>query len=293
MTATIEGFVTREEAGLVPADSISRNVDFSQGGVAGHYGGPAQPGAGGPKSDDHADCVRTWKAWQKYHKSKGWVDIGYTGGYCNHGYAFAGRGDGVRPAAQGKGNYAYAAIVWIGGEGQTPTQKAKDAFEWWLVTLRKAGAGLKVKAHKFFMKTACAGKHVTDFIKQFDGKNTVDRVVEPKGPRNLTLEKPFQQGHDVRAWQKDLNTWSARSGQGKLVVVDGYYGPNTNKASSRFVKEEMGVDKAVVVIGPKSRKAMADALAGKSPQQKLNEVVAFLKRNVSKVHEVHKNLGLK
>jgi hypothetical protein len=294
MTATIEHFVTREEAGLRKPESVSRNIDASKGGVAGHYGGPSQPGAGGPRSDEHEECIRTWKAWQNYHMdTHGWVDIGYTGGYCNHGVAFAGRGEGVRPAAQGWGNGEFYAIVWIGGEGQTPTQKAYNAFEWWLKVLRKAGAGLAVKAHSFFMKTKCAGKHVTNYIKRFDGKALVDKVVEKvNGPRLLRLEKPYQRGNDVRDWQKDLNEWASRYGY-KTIVADGFFGPQTQKASSLFVQYEMDVKTDDPRIGPKSRKAMSDALARKSPQKKLNEIVSVLKEDPSKIDEVHKKLGLK
>lgn len=159
MTAQIAGFVSRAEAGLRKPRSFSRNITPGRGGgVAVHHGGGPQRAA--EPNSDHARCVETWRIWQKVHmdlRGRGWVDIAYTGGFCNHGYAFAGRGAGVRTAANGTnaGNQTHYAVTWIGGEGQTPTQAAYDALDWWISELRKAGAGLSVKPHKFFKATGC------------------------------------------------------------------------------------------------------------------------------------------
>lgn len=157
MTAQIVGFVTREEAGLVPPTSRSTNINPEDGGVAIHYGGPAQRGAN--PGDDHALCIQTWKFWQKFHMDKDWADIAYTMGFCNHGYVFAGRGAGYRTAGQGTndGNDRFYACVWIGGDGQTPTQLAYDAADWCVLTLRHTGAGMEVRPHQYFKSTACPG----------------------------------------------------------------------------------------------------------------------------------------
>lgn len=171
MTARITGFVTRADAGLRKPKSFSRNIAPEKGGVAPHYGGPAQraaePGA------SHERCIYTWKAWQDYHMdAKGWADIAYTGGFCNHGWALAGRGVGVRSAANGTndGNYRFYAVTWIGGDGQTPTQLALDAADWWVAELREAGAGMAVKPHRYFKSTKCPGDPLVSYASSRDGR---------------------------------------------------------------------------------------------------------------------------
>lgn len=155
MVARITGFVTRASAGLRPPESVSHNIQPQLGGAAVHYGGPAQ------NLGSHASCVRRWRGWQDQHVDvKGWVDIAYTGGFCQHGYAFAGRGHGVRTAANGTdaGNDAYHAYVWLGGDGEIPTTKALDALDWWLAEGRRVGNnGNRVRPHRSFKSTACPG----------------------------------------------------------------------------------------------------------------------------------------
>lgn len=158
MTAQIVNLVSRAEAGLRKPRSASTDIAPSRGGVALHYGGPKQ------RINTHADCVKTWRGWQDYHMDHhGWSDIAYTFGVCDHGYLLAGRGIGVRTAANGTdaGNDAFYAICWIGGEGQTPTKAALDAIEYGIHLLRSAGsgngAGTAVRPHQWFKGTACPG----------------------------------------------------------------------------------------------------------------------------------------
>lgn len=192
--ADITGFVTREQARLRRPRSVSRKIAPAGGGVALHYGGPAQ------ELRNHSDCVRRWKGWQDYHMdTHGWSDLAYTGGVCDHGYAFAGRGAGVRTAANGTdyGNKHFYAVCWLGGDGEQPTAEALGAFRWWIVQLRKAGAGRAVRPHRFFKSTGCPGNDLfaaaaemddCDFttpdssqgdrmIVRFDGSNEVWEVV--------------------------------------------------------------------------------------------------------------------
>lgn len=85
---------------------------------------------------------------------------GNTGGFCDHGYAFAGRGAGVRTAANGtnQANDEFYAVVWLGGEGETPTREALDAAEWWVRELRlHGGAATGVRPHSAFKPTGCPG----------------------------------------------------------------------------------------------------------------------------------------
>lgn len=155
MTAKIAGFISRADWGARAPRSVSRNITPGRGGCTKHYGGPP------PTIRTHSDCVRTWKGWQNYHMdTHGWVDIAYTAGFCQHGYVLAGRGYGIRTAANGTNtsNQNYYAFTWIGGEGQTPTRAALDALDWLILDARKnGGAGLDIKNHRDQNKTACPG----------------------------------------------------------------------------------------------------------------------------------------
>jgi hypothetical protein len=114
----------------------------------------------------------------------GWVDLAYTGGFCQHGYAFAGRGLGVRTAANGtdRGNATHYAFCWIGGEGQIPTPAAYDAAEWWIAEARRGGAGMSVKSHQYFKSTSCSGPLLTAHARFLDGKATTVPTVTPTTP---------------------------------------------------------------------------------------------------------------
>lgn len=229
MTAKIAGFVSRAAAGLRAPKSVSHNITPASGGVAIHYGGPRQPVADPGAS--HAKCVATWKAWQTFHmNTHGWVDIAYTGGFCNHGYAFAGRGAGVRTAANGTntGNQNFYAVVWIGGEGQVPTQAALNAADWWINELRRLGkAGKAVRPHRFFKSTGCPGNQLVAYANSRHDR-AIALVVPPttapkpapvvaprwplpsgyyfgpkEGPRE-SVSGYFSHREDLRRWQAQM-----------------------------------------------------------------------------------------
>lgn len=177
MTARITEFVTRAEAGLIDARSVSHNITPEKGGVTEHYGGPAQ------RIRSHADCVSRWRGWQAYHMRPGGLgvpngaaDIAYNGGACDHGAAFAGRGIGVRSGANGtaNGNQNFYAFTWIGGEGETPTQAALDALDWWIHKARtEGGAGDFVVPHSWHKPTGCPGDPVREHAASRDRKAIV------------------------------------------------------------------------------------------------------------------------
>lgn len=261
MTARITGFVTRAEAGLRSPKSVSKNITPGDGGVAFHYGGPASNAKG------HADCVTQWRGWQNFHMgTRGWSDIAYTMGVCQHGYVFAGRGVGVRTAANGtnSGNQSFYAVCWLGGDGQTPTQEALDAFEWAVLTLRKAGAGRRVRPHRSFKSTSCPGDPLVAHAARLDNKD----VSEPKPPTPSEPSKPAPQsqyryplppgrpvfgrgstGDKVKAVQERLHIevdgdWGDATNHafrafqtGMRIAVDGVYG---NDARNAFIKKGRG-----------------------------------------------------
>lgn len=197
MTARIAGFVTRAEAGLRPPKSVSRNVDPSLGGLAVHHG---NAGTAGLPTHRHDKCVERWRGWQRFHQDdRGWSDIAYSFGVCDHGYVLAGRGLGVRTAANGTddGNDRFLAACWLNWT-ETPTPACLDAFEWAILTVRKAGGGRAVKPHRTIKTTECPGDYLARHaLAQWDG-----RTVSPPAP--APTPKPPQEDDvltpDAQAW---------------------------------------------------------------------------------------------
>lgn len=153
MTAPI---ISRAQAGLKPpTGSYSRNVAFDQDTL--HYGGDTVwKGVIG----DHARCASIWRAWQAYHQSKGWVDLGYNGGVCPHGFILVGRWMGVRSAANGTnvGNHRSPGWVYLGGVDDPFTDAAKSAFLDLLSMSRQAhDSHGEVRPHGYWKPTSCPG----------------------------------------------------------------------------------------------------------------------------------------
>jgi hypothetical protein len=228
VTARIVGFVSREDAGLRPPKSVSRNVSPEEGGLALHHGGSEQPAA--EPGADHSLCVAAWRAWQRHHQvNRGWDDIAYTGGFCNHGYAFAGRGYGVRTAANGTnaGNQRYLAVVWIGGSGQRLTALAIDALEWWVHTLRKRGAALGVKPHSWFRATSCPGSVLINQAKRLNG-TALQPAPTPasSGDDDMDDLPVLRRNHSGQAVK---NLQGLLLAAGESLAVDGAFGPTTER----------------------------------------------------------------
>lgn len=223
----ITAFRSRAQLGLVAPRSVSHDIDANPGGVAVHYGGDPGP------VKDHAACEARWRDWQRMHMTapRGWNDIAYTGGYCSHGYAFAGRGAGTRTAGQGTndGNDRYYAVCWVNDREQ-PTPEALAALAWWIEQLRAAGAGADVRAHRLFHSTSCPGDALAAYAKLLDGKPLPHDPPKPPGPRPLVVDGVL--GVDtVRRWQTVLNTLGARP----ALATDGQLGPATWAAAQHWL----------------------------------------------------------
>ena len=154
----MKGFITRSQAGLMRPKSFSRNIQPQNGGSAIHWGGLRQHVGTHNRCDE---CYEIWRNWQRFHMvNRGWADIAYTMGFCNHGFVFAGRGFNTRTAAQGStdGNNRFYAFVWIGGVKDPMTADAVKAMQWCVNEAREKGnAGMQVRPHSNFNATTCPG----------------------------------------------------------------------------------------------------------------------------------------
>lgn len=254
MTARIAGFITREQAGLVLPRQVSHNVWPERGGVAVHHGGDPVP------VRSHAECVARWRAWQAFHMDpvtgRGWSDIAYNGGVCDHGYALAGRGWGVRSAAQGTndGNDRFVAVCHI-NTAPVPTPAAYDAFEWWVTTFRKAGAGAEVLPHYRFHSTSCPGNVLgARALGSWNGK-----PLTPDGPppdRRAAMVAATQRAVHVPADGK----WGAGTDDAVDAVRDALDGRFANATTCRAAQRAVGADDDGT-WGPSSRAHLTSTVA--------------------------------
>lgn len=263
-TPTIKGFHSRADLGLRKPESRSMFFFPERGGVTLHYGGPAQ------KITNHNQCKARWKSWQDYHMdTHGWVDIAYTGGFCDHGYAFAGRGAFVRTAANGTnaGNDGWYAVTWIGGHGETPTPAALRAAAWWVKELRDHGrAGPGINNHSDHKNTACAGDPLRLFIAggyvsptgpNLDAHVPAPPPVDnrPKAPAwplkpgyyfgyksgdKYSISGYYSHRADLKRWQEQMirRGWKRVPGTGQPFVADGLFGDDTAAVALEFSREK-------------------------------------------------------
>lgn len=260
--ASIKKFYTRSELGMRSPRSVNRNITPRNGGVAVHYGGPAQ------KITSQKRAREVWRSWQNYHMNHhGWVDIAYTAGFDNWGNVYAGRGYGVRTAANGTntGNQNYVAFVWLGGGNEQPSDAALDALNWLIQDARRNGAGNAVKPHSFFKSTSCPGNLLRQRVAQLDGKSSLPGSGGSSTRDYITVG---DKGAEVRSWQNDLLKWN--SSALPRFGADSDFGGETAEWTVRFY-DEVGLrvgDRSAPLVGKVSREAMKKALATPPPQEK-------------------------
>lgn len=142
---------------------------------------------------------------------RGWADVAYTAAFDNWGNVYAGRGLGVRTAAQGTnfGNQNYVAFVWIGGGTEKPSKEAYEALNWLIQNARQHGVGLRVRPHSAFRSTGCPGNLLRQRAAQLDNKRTLPAApgdsVGSDGARDYITVG--DKGAKVQSWQKLLIQW--------------------------------------------------------------------------------------
>lgn len=152
-------FESRATVGLRPARSAPR-IPGPVDSTTVHYNGPAVRISA---SDSHERCRAFWRGVQKYHmETHGWADVAYTMAACPHGILMAGRGKGVRTAANGTryGNDTSYAIFALVGEGERPTDAMLTAIK---DGARALGKPL-LKYHGQHKPTACAGRILNPWV---------------------------------------------------------------------------------------------------------------------------------
>ena len=243
--------VSRSASGLVRPRDVTKLVG-KPAGIAVHWAGEAQ------RLGNHTQCVSRWRDWQAFHMgSRGWSDIAYNWGVCDHGNLFVGRGWGIRSAANGtdSANDRYLAVCWMGGEGEIPSARALATIEFLIQDCRLRGAGMDVQPHRHFYSTACPGPVLsshTGIWRNLPLALASRPVSKPSAVPGFPL-KPYQfygpggvlSGAGLKAWQR-------RCG----ITADGDYGPVT-KATARRVQREHALSQDGL-IGPRTWAAAWD-----------------------------------
>lgn len=111
----------------------------------------------------HSECQRVWRGIQNYHlDSKDWSDIAYSVGACYHDVILAGRGKGVRTAANGTNtaNGKYHAVCALTGPNDPVTDELLTAM---LAAAKMLGGG-KILGHTDVKTTHCPGNKLQRWI---------------------------------------------------------------------------------------------------------------------------------
>lgn len=189
-------FITREQWGARPPRSRTR-LSGTQGNTV-HWEGPKMG------AYTHDRCAALVRGIQNYHMDHNhWADIAYNTISCRHGSVFAGRGYGIRSAAQGtnQGNdlsYAHCAMI---GAGDDVPEELKDALRWIVEEFQRAGSGTKRWTHSDWHSTACCGPTLIPWTHNGMPDEipvappVEDRILEVNAPLVTILNHPDWDGY--------------------------------------------------------------------------------------------------
>lgn len=280
MIAQIKGFDTRADIGLRPPRGRSTNIDPSKGGVTKHGIGFKVTIKG------HDDCRKLWRRIQDIHMDTNkWVDVAYNAAFCRHGFVLAGRGSGVRSAANGttKGNYEYLAFVYLGSPDDVLTPEAENAMAWLVAEARQDGAGSEVRPHSFHKATSCpkpvgveraaARLHRTN-ISAIPAKTPPPAKKATPAPTKAKETRPTLKwgstGEHVRTVQRVVGT-----------TVDGDFRSKTDKAVRKFQSNNyLTVDG---IVGKKTWAAIDKKTTSKATKPKTKKAATPKKTESLKV----------
>ncbi len=196
---------------------------------------------------------------QRYHmKTKNWSDIAYQELVGMDGTALAGRGFGIRSAANGGRwlNKKYGAICLLMGPGQEPSdamiKQARHRIDEWR---RRYPRATEIVAHGDLKKTSCPGRSIVELIRSgaFDPGNPPPGELPTPHPSSgypvptETLRRS-NKGNDVKWLQHQLNR------NGFNLAIDGHFGWLTWRAT-RMYQRRNGLTPDGIV-GPKTLSAL-------------------------------------
>lgn len=197
MTSFTTVFESRATVGLVPPESRPR-IPGPVSSVTIHWNGPAVKIT---VAHAHSMCREFWRGVQRFHmNSRGWADIAYTVGVCQHGIVMAGRGIGVRTAANGTqlGNDTSYAIYGLIGEGEIPSDAMKHA----ILDAAEALGQSKLRPHDFWKATGCPGTLKSWVLA---GAPRPGGSTPAPAPSPEEIDMALQDGPDIARWQQNLN----------------------------------------------------------------------------------------
>jgi hypothetical protein len=157
--------VTRAQAGLRPPKQVNKgNLNKPS---TGHWNGPTVT-VGGNAVFSHDKCAAIWRGIQSFHmNTRGWNDIAYNFGICQHGYVFEGRGLNVRNGANGtnEGNKTSHCLMMMAGPGNPFNTAEKAAFRDCVKYVADhTDAPYSALGHRDWHSTECPGGARYDWI---------------------------------------------------------------------------------------------------------------------------------
>lgn len=254
-------FVSRSEWGATEPRSVSRDFTPENGGVIIHH-----VGGGSNMMHNHVDCVAQVRGIQDGHMNptfpwqEKYDDIAYNYLVCQHGYAFIGRGLGVRSGANGSNdaNQNYYAICGLMGSDDDPHPTLVRVIRELIGHVRIIdGAGKEIKGHQDVFDTECPG-NLYPLIRQGEFEPDIgkepgeppekpDEPVVPPWPGVYFRYPPVTQHASVSTWQRQMRA------RGWNIEVDGIYGEQSQTVCLAF-QEEKGLD-VDGVVGPATWRA--------------------------------------
>lgn len=116
----------------------------------------------------HVGCPGLLRSVQRAHQAGEFSDIAYNHAVCPHGVVYELRGFTRQTGANGNqdANRNYAAVVYMAGEGDVPTDVGLQSLRWIIRQWRSRGAGPAVLPHGEITGSSCPGPHLALWVKQ-------------------------------------------------------------------------------------------------------------------------------
>lgn len=207
------------------------------------------------KSESHSNCLHQVKAWETFHRSKGFGGIGYNFLICPHAMAIEGRGrDWVGAHCPGWNTEGYGIQFMVGGDELVSSEMFARGVKLAQDLELASGHDLWDNGHGEGVSTSCPGVQVQTWVNA-GGPESVTSTPKPEligggvnyallvedgvlGRRSLKVFQKIQilRGHDecvvdgfisptyssfVASVQTDLNARKVRCLHGNSLKVDG------------------------------------------------------------------------